>query len=91
MEINLATRTLYYDSDGDTLDIWIGDSSSETHAEPATDNLVIKYNSREEIIGFEIIELSKLNLEDMNNMPKEVTEMLRESADRLSIVRHPRK
>jgi uncharacterized protein YuzE len=86
MESKLATtRSLHYDPDVDTLDIWIGDPSSETHAEPATDNLVIKYNSREEVIGFEIIELSRLDNEDISKIPKEIVELLKESANRLSI------
>ena len=32
-------RSLYYNPDTDTLDIWLGDPSSETDAEPITENL----------------------------------------------------
>lgn len=90
MEIKLATRSLYYNSDTDTLDIWIGDPSTELHAEPLTENLVTKYNADEQIIGFEVIELSKLKNEDMERLPREVRDLLKESVNRLSIISHPR-
>lgn len=85
------TRSLYYSPGTDTLDVWLGDPSSETDAEPMTENLVSKRNSRGEIIGFEIIALSKLNNEDMRKMPKDAIALLKESANRLSIVSRPRK
>jgi uncharacterized protein YuzE len=92
METKLAaTRSLHFDPDVDTLDIWIGDPSSEVHSEPATENIVIKYDSREEIIGFEIIELSRLDREDVRKLPEEIVNLIKESANRLSVVSHPRK
>jgi uncharacterized protein YuzE len=84
-------RSLYYNPDTDTLDIWLGDPSSETSSEPVTDNLVSKRNRRGETIGFEIIILSKLNNEDMRKMPEEARALLKESANRLSIVSRPHK
>lgn len=84
-------RSLYYNPDTDTLDIWLGDPSSETHSEPVTENLVSKRNDRGETIGFEIISLSKLNAEDMNKMPEEARGLLKESATRLSIITRPHK
>jgi uncharacterized protein YuzE len=90
MEARLTTRSLYYNPDTDTLDIWIGDPSKESLGEPMTDNLVSKLDTNGNIIGFEVIELSKLNNQDMKKMPKEVRDLLKESADRLSIVSHPR-
>ncbi len=90
MERQIA-RSLYYNPTTDTLDIWLGDSSDETHSEPITENLVSKRNSRGEIIGFEIISLGKLNNEDMKKMPEEARAILKESANRLSIVSHPNK
>jgi uncharacterized protein YuzE len=92
METGLASmRSLHYYPDVDTLDIWVEDPSSEVHSEPATENVVIKYNSHEEIIGFEIIELSKLDNEDVRKLPKEIVDLIKESANRLSIVSHPRR
>ena len=88
MEEELA-RSLYYNPDTDTLDIWLGDPSSEVHAEPVTDNLVGKYNAQGNVIGYEVIQLSKLNNEDMKKMPEEVRVLLKQSATRLSIVAHP--
>ncbi|MHB2036530.1 MAG: DUF2283 domain-containing protein [Nitrososphaerales archaeon] len=88
MEEELA-RSIYYNPDTDTLDIWLGDPSSEVHAEAVTDNLVGKYNQQGDVIGFEVIQLSKLNNEDMKKMPEEVSVLLKQSATRLSIVAHP--
>jgi uncharacterized protein YuzE len=84
-----AVRSLYYNPDTDTLDIWLGDPSSETEAEPITENLVGKRNHHGETIGFEIITLGKLNSEDMRKMPEEARALLEESANRLSIVGRP--
>ncbi len=86
-----AVRSLYYNPGTDTLDIWLGDSSSETEAEPITENLVGKRNRRGEIIGFEIIALGKLNSEDMRKMPASARALLKESANRFSIVSRPHK
>jgi len=82
-------RSLYYNPDTDTLDIWLGDPSTESYAEPVTANLVSKRNRRGETIGFEIITLSKLNSEDMKKMPEEARALLKESATKLAIVSRP--
>ena len=56
----IATRSLYYNPDTDTLDIWIDDPSKEASGEPMTENLVSKLDSNDNIIGFEIIETFKV-------------------------------
>lgn len=84
-------RSLYYNPDTDTLDIWLDNPLGETHAEPITENLIGKRNNRDETVGFEIITLSKLNAEDMRKMPEEVRALLKESANRLSIISRPNK
>jgi len=86
-----TVRSLYYNAGTDTLDIWLGDPLTETEAEPTTENLVSKRNRRGEIIGFEIITLGKLNSEDMRKMPANARALLKESANRFSIVSHPHK
>jgi uncharacterized protein YuzE len=86
-----TVRSLYYNPGTDTLDIWLGDPSSESEAEPITENLVGKRNRRGEIIGFEIIALGKLNSDDMKKMPTNARALLKESANRLSIVSRPHK
>jgi uncharacterized protein YuzE len=86
-----TVRSLYYNPDTDTLDIWLGDPSGETHSEPVTENLVSKRNRRGAIIGFEIITLGKLSSEDMRKMPEEARFLLKESASRLSVVSRPHK
>jgi hypothetical protein len=50
METKTA-RSLYYNPGTDTLDIWLGDPSSETLAEPITENIVGKRNRRGEILA----------------------------------------
>ena len=65
MERELA-RSVHYNPDTDTLDIWLGDPRSEVEAEPLTDNLVSKLNAHDTVTGYEIIELSKLNSKDVN-------------------------
>ena len=62
-------RSLYYNPDTDTVDIWIGNPSTESYSEPLTENLVSKHNTRGDTIGLEIITLNKLNAEDMKKMP----------------------
>jgi hypothetical protein len=84
-------RSLYYNPDTDTVDIWLGDPSTESYAEPLTENLVSKRNTRGEAIGFEIITLNKFNAEDLRKMPEKARVMLRESASRLSIVSRAKK
>jgi hypothetical protein len=78
-------RSLYYNPDTDTVDIWLGNPSTESYAEPLTENLVSKRNIQGEAIGFEIITLNKFNSEDLKKMPEKARLMLRESAARLSI------
>lgn len=79
-------RSPYYNPDTDTLDIWLGETSSETNSEPFTENLVGKRNRRGQIIGFKIITLSKLTDEDMRSMSEEARALLKESANRFSIL-----
>ncbi len=83
------TRSLYYNPDTDTLDLWLSNPSNESHSEPITDNLVSKLDGSGKTIGFEIISLSKLSAEDMNKMPPEARIILKESVARLSIVSQP--
>jgi uncharacterized protein YuzE len=84
-------KSLYYNPGTDTLDIWLDDPSGETGAEAITENLVSKRNRLGEIIGFEIIALGKLNSEDMRKLPEEARVLLKESANRFSIISRPHK
>lgn len=86
-----VARSLYYNPDTDTLDVWLGDPSSEASSEPLTENLISKRGRRGETIGFEIIALGRLNSEDMKRMPEEARVLLKQSVSRLSIVSHPGK
>lgn len=77
MEREIA-RSLYYNPDTDTLDIWLSDPSTESYSEPVTENLVSKSNRRGETIGFEIITLSKLSNKDMKKIPEEARALIKE-------------
>lgn len=79
-------RSIYYNPDTDTLDIWLGNVSEEAYVEPITENVVRKHNRHGDIVGFEIVSVSKLNSEDMKKMPAEARSLLRESATKLAIV-----
>ena len=89
MENPLTSRSLYYNPDADTLDIWTGDPSTETRGEPLTENLISKLDENENIIGFEIVQLSRLSQEDLKKMPKKVRDLLKKSVDKLSVVKNP--
>jgi len=86
-----TVRSLYYNPGTDTLDIWLADPSSEAEAEPLTENLVSKRNRSGMIIGFEIITLGKLNGKDMRRLPANTRALLKESANRFSIISRPHK
>lgn len=79
-------RSIYYEPDADTLGIRLGNVSGETHAEPITENVVRKHNRHGDVVGFEIVSVSKLNSEDMKKMPAEARSLPRESATRLAVV-----
>ena len=78
--------SIYYDLDADTLDIWLGNASGEAYAEPITENVVRKHNRRGDVVGFEIVSVSKLNGKDMKKMPAEARSLLRESVAKLAVV-----
>ncbi len=84
-------RLLYYNPDTDTVDVWLDNPSTESYAEPLTENLVGKRNTRGETIGFEIITLKKFNAEDMRKMPERARAILKESAARLSVASRAKK
>jgi len=67
---------LYYLPEMDTLDLWLDSPNKETVSEPISDNLVLKLDTNNKVIGVEVLSLSKLNEEDLAKLPKEVKETL---------------
>ena len=67
---------LYYLPELDTLDLWLDDPEGEALSEPLNDNVVVKLNKKNDVIGVEVISLSRLNEDDMESMPREMREAL---------------
>jgi len=63
-------RSLYYSPDSGTLDIRIGDPTSEVSSAPITENLVGRHDRSGKTIGFEIILLSRFGDEDVRGLPE---------------------
>lgn len=80
----LAKIKLYYLPELDTLDLWLEDPSSEASSEPLSENLIIKLNSKGEVVGLEIISLSKLEKQDLENLPPKLKETLLASLKKIS-------
>jgi len=60
----------------DTLDLWLDDPKKEAVGEPIGDNLVLKLDVNSNVVGVEVLSLSKLDEEDLARLPKEVRETL---------------
>ena len=65
---------LYYLPEVDTLDLWLDDPESEVVSEPLNDNVVVKLDKKNYVIGVEVISLSRLNEDDVESMPVEIRE-----------------
>jgi len=72
----LAKVRLYYLPELGTLDLWLEDPSTEASSEPLGENMVIKLNHKGEVVGLEIINLSKLEKQDLENLPSKLKEAL---------------
>jgi len=67
---------LYYLPELDTLDLWLDDPEGEALSEPLNENVVAKLNEKNDIIGVEVISLSRLTEEDIGSMPTEIRKVL---------------
>lgn len=65
---------LYYLPELDTLDLWLGDPESEAVSEPLNDNVVVKLDKKNCVVGVEVISLSRLSQDDVESMPVEIRE-----------------
>jgi len=75
---------LYYTPVTDSLDLWIGNPEHEKYSNPLTDNIVIKYSERGEVIGLEILELSKFTRKDLGKLSLDVGKVLIETIAKLT-------
>jgi hypothetical protein len=66
---------LYCNKVTDSLDLWIGNPEHEKYSNSLTDNLVMKY-SEKEVIGLEILELSKFTQKDLGKLSSDVRKVL---------------
>ena len=67
---------LYYLPELDTLDLWLDDPNTEVLSEPLNENIVVKLNKKKDIVGIEVISLSRFNKEDVESMPADVRGLL---------------
>ena len=67
---------LYYLPELDTLDLWLDDPEGEALSEPLNENVVVKLNEKNDIIGVEVISLSRLTEDDIGSMPTGIREVL---------------
>lgn len=75
----------YYVPELDTLDIWFGDISAVTESVEAGDGVISKIGNHGEVIGVEIVGLSKTSKDDLAGLPSGVRKMLLEAINKLSV------
>lgn len=68
----------------DTLDLWLDDPDSEALSKPLNDNVIVKLNKKNDIIGVEVVSLSGLNEDDIESMPLEIREALMSALKRIA-------
>jgi len=62
---------IYYDKEVDTLDIWFDEPPEEGFSREINNGIIVKYDSKERIVGIEVLFLSKQKA--INNViPNEV-------------------
>lgn len=67
----MAKIRIYYDKEVDTLDIWFDEPPEEGFSREINNGIIVKYDSKERIVGIEVLFLSKQK--EINNViPNEV-------------------
>ena len=62
---------IYYDKEVDTLDIWFDEPPEEGFSREINNGIILKYDSKERVVGIEVLFLSKQKA--INNViPNEV-------------------
>jgi len=55
----MAKIRIYYDKEVDTLDIWFDEPPEEGFSREINDGIIAKYDSKERIVGIEVLFVSK--------------------------------
>lgn len=74
----------YYVPGIDTLDIWLGEPDEEVGGEEVADGIIAKLDRHGQIIGVEIVSLSKTRKEELVNLPEEIRQALLQSMRELA-------
>ena len=62
---------VYYDSERDTLDIWLDEPPEEGFSREINEGIIVKYDLEERVVGLEILFLSKQE-RVVNAIPMEI-------------------
>ena len=62
---------VYYDSERDTLDIWLDEPPEEGFSREINEGIIVKYDLEERVVGLEILFLSKQE-RVVNAIPTEI-------------------
>lgn len=75
----------YYVPELDTLDVWFGDIREVSESVEVGDGVISKLGKEGEVIGVEIVGLSKTSKKDLMGLPSDVRKMLLEAIKKLSV------
>lgn len=86
MSNDLMIKT-YYVPELDTLDIWFGEISKKgvEESKETGDGVILKLGPNEEVLGVEIVSLSKTRKEDLNGLPSDVRKTVLEAIRKLNL------
>jgi len=69
----------YYVPELDTLDVWFEEIGAESESEEVGDGVILKVGRNREVLGIEIVGLSKTKREDLAGLPSDARWTLLES------------
>jgi uncharacterized protein YuzE len=69
----------------DTLDVWFGDITATVESAEVGDGIISKFGKNGEIIGVEIVGLSKTTKKDLAGLPCDVRKTLLKAITKLSV------
>ena len=76
---------IYYVSELDTLDVWFGEIGKQTESEEAGDGVILKLGRNRDILGVEIVGLSKTTKEDLSGLPSDVRKTVLDVTKKLNL------
>lgn len=75
----------YYVPELDTLDVWFGDIDSVVESAEVGDGIISKLGKNGQVVGVEIVGLSKTTREDLAGLPSDVRNTLLQAIKKLSV------